>query len=177
MKSIRTYLIVAIVILGISVVSVSAQTSGSSVLLENKVSKELRKLPYYGVFDHIAFEVEGSTVMLYGKVLNGINRKNAENYIKDIDGVSEVVNNIEILSGSSFDNSIRRRTVRAFYNSGSLYRYLQGPNPPVRIIVDGGRLILFGYMSNRGDIRLANIVAQGVPGTFGVTNNLELDSK
>ncbi|MCO6511071.1 MAG: BON domain-containing protein [Aridibacter famidurans] len=176
MKSIRSYLIVAIAIVGISVTSISAQTTGSSVLLENKVAKELRKLPYYGVFDHIAFEVEGSTVTLYGKVLNGINRKNAEAYVEDIDGVTEVVNNIELLPPSSFDDSLRRRTVRAFVNSGSIYRYLQGTNPSMRIIVEDGRITLEGVVNNRGDLNLANIVAQGVPGAFKVTNNLTVDT-
>ncbi|HUF03764.1 MAG TPA: BON domain-containing protein [Aridibacter sp.] len=172
MKSIRSYLIIAIVILGISVTSISAQTAGSSVLLENKVAKELRKLPYYGVFDHIAFEVEGSTVTLYGKVLNGINKNAAEAYVEDIDGVTEVVNKIDLLPPSNFDDSIRRRTVRAFVNSGSIYRYLQGTNPSVRIIVEGGRMTLEGVVNSRSDVNFANIVAQGVPGVFKVTNNL-----
>lgn len=177
MKSIRSFLIAAIAIMGISVTSIGAQTTGSSVLLENKVAKQLRKLPYYGVFDHIAFEVEGSTVTLYGKVLNGINRKNAEAYVEDIDGVTEVVNNIELLPPSSFDDSIRRRTVRAFVNSGSIYRYLQGTNPSMRIIVEDGRITLEGVVNNRGDLNLANIVAQGVPGVFKVTNNLTVDTE
>lgn len=176
MKSLRSYIAVAIAILGISVVSVSAQTAGSSVLLENKVAKELRKLPYYGVFDHIAFEVEGSKVTLYGKVLNGINKSSAKAYVEDIDGVTEVVNKIELLPPSSFDDSIRRSTVRAFARHGAIYRYLQGPNPDMKIIVEGGRITLEGVVNSKSDVNFANIVAQGVPGVFQVTNNLTVAS-
>ncbi len=177
MKYLRSLTIGAIAIIAIAASSVAAQapSGADSVVLENKIQKQLRKLPYYGVFDHIAFEVKGDQVVLYGKVLNAINRKHAESYVEDVDGVSSVDNRIEVLPPSSFDDSIRRRTVRAFVNSGSIYRYLQGPNPSVRIIVDGGRLSLEGVVGSSGDVRFANIIAQGIPGVFEVTNNLTVD--
>jgi osmotically-inducible protein OsmY len=49
---------------------------------------------------------------------------------------------------------------------------LQEPNPSVRIIVDGGRVTLEGYVNNRGTANLMNILANGIPGVFSVTNNL-----
>ncbi len=141
--------------------------------LERKVFKELIKLPYYGVFDHIAYKVDGSRVTLFGKVANARNRKDAERWVKDINGVDTVINNIEILPLSGFDNSIRQQTLQSFYrNGGSLYRYLQEPNPSVRIIVENGRVTLEGYVSNKSDSRLANILANGVSGVFNVQNNL-----
>jgi len=143
--------------------------------IEAKIAKQLKKLPYYGVFDHIAFEVNDGTVTLYGKVYNGINKDNAAYYVKKVDGVKEVINNIELLPPSSFDDTIRRRTVRAFVNGGSIYRYLQGTNPSVRIIVDNGRITLEGVVNNRSDRNYAEILAKGIPGVFSVTNNLKVD--
>jgi len=166
----------AIVMIAASGAAAQVTASPDSVILENKVQKELKKLPYYGVFDHIAFEVKGNTVILSGKVLNAINRGHAESYVGSIEGVAEVVNNIELLPPSSFDDGIRRRTVRAFANGGSVYRYLQGPNPSMRIIVDGGRLTLEGVVSSDGDVRFANILAKGIPGVFEVKNNLTVAS-
>ncbi|MDH3493791.1 MAG: BON domain-containing protein, partial [Acidobacteriota bacterium] len=79
-----------------------------------------------------------------------------------------------LLPASSFDDAIRRRALRSFVGSAGIYRYLIGPTPSMRIIVDRGHLTLEGYVSSRGDLRLANILAQSVPGVFSVTNNLQL---
>ena len=172
MKIIRSFLILSVAILGFSYVDASALPNNETRTIEQKVGKEIRKLPYYGVFDLISYQVEGDTVTLSGKVYNAINRRNAVNRVKKIEGVEKVVNNIELLPPSRFDDVIRYRTVRAFVRAGSLYRYIQGVNPSVRIIVDRGHITLEGYVRSKGDSRLANIVAKGVPGTFSVKNNL-----
>ena len=174
MRYLRNFLILSFAFLSVLAINTAAQTVGTSQSgLERKVFKELLKLPYYGVFDHIAFQVDGNKVTLSGKVANARNKKDAERWIKDIDGVGTVVNEIEILPMSNFDNSIREQTARSFdRNGGSLYRYLQEPNPSVRIIVKNGNVMLEGYVANRGDSDLANILANGVSGVFSVKNNL-----
>ncbi len=177
MKVLRSFLILSVAILGFSFINVEARSFSDDKdvtrqQIEQKVFKEILQMPYYGLFDSISFEVDGSTVILSGKVLNATNKKSAERRVEDITGVENVVNNIEILPLSSFDNSIRNRTVRAFANGGSLYRYLQGVNPSMRIIVDNGRVSLEGFVRTKGDSNLANILANGVSGTFSVTNNL-----
>ena len=177
MKYIRTFLILAIAILSISSISVSAQTyvSGKAPAagIERKIFKEIVGLPYYGAFDHIGYTVNGSTVTLVGKVAVARNKKDAEHAVEDIPGVERVVNNIEILPLSPFDNSIRRRIVLAFANHGGvLSGLLQEPNPEIRIIVENGHVSLEGHVMNRGDYNLANILANGVSGVFSVQNNL-----
>ena len=114
-------------------------------------------------------------MFLYGKVRNAVNRKDAENRVKKIAGVGNVVNEIEVLPLSSFDDSIRYRTLRTIANGGSLYRYFQGANPSVRIIVDRGNVTLEGFVASRGDANLANILANQVAGVFSVTNNLQIE--
>ncbi len=174
---IYTFLAVAIIAVSYTAAAAAARTpdAGTDTDIEAKVAKQLKKLPYYGVFDFIAFDVDGSTVTLYGKVYNGINKQNATAYVSKVEGVSEVVNNIELLPPSGFDDTIRRRTVSAFVNGGSIYRYLQGTNPSMRIIVDRGRITLEGVVNNRSDRNYAEILAKGVPGVFSVTNNLLVD--
>ncbi|NNE68441.1 MAG: BON domain-containing protein [Pyrinomonadaceae bacterium] len=157
--------------------SVSAAPASSTEIqksVEQEVFKKIVTMPYYGLFDSISFEMDGDTVILSGSVYNALNRKVAENRVMKVEGVANVVNNIEILPPSNFDDRIRRRVVRSFANTGGLYRYMIGPNPSMRIIVDGGKLTLTGFVSNEGDIRLATILAKGIPGVFTVTNNLEL---
>ena len=177
MKVVKSFLILTIAILGFSMVNVDAQDvskDGNANLqqLEKQVLKKIVYTNNYGVFDNIKFQIEGNTVILTGKVYSLGTSSRAENRVKRVKGVGNVVNNIEILSGSSFDNRIRRQTVRSFANTGGIARYLVGPRPSMRIIVENGHLTLEGFVTSEGDSRLASILAKGVSGTFTVTNNL-----
>jgi osmotically-inducible protein OsmY len=180
MKVFRYFLILSIAILGFSFVDANAQSySGTKSArdLEQKVFKKLIALPYYGVFDHIAYKVSGNTVTLYGKVISLGTRKDAEQAVKRIEGVANVVNHIENLSPSSFDNAIRARLLRTFNDTAGVSGYLREPNPSVRLIVDNGRVTLEGYVNNRGTSNLMNILANGIPGVFSVTNNLVIEKE
>ena len=176
MKYIRNLFILMIAITGLSQIDVNAQ-GYSQRTLEQKVFKEIIRLPYYGVFDNIAFQVKGDTVYLTGKVVQPTTRKSAGRVVDRIQGVNSVVNDIEVLPLSGFDDSIRLRTLRTLQNGGSFYRYFLGANPSVKIIVDGGNLTLEGLVANRGDKNLANILANGVFGVFSVTNNLIVENE
>lgn len=146
--------------------------------LAKKVRKELVTLPWYGVFDNLAYEIDGSTVTLHGQVVQPSTRKDAERRVAKLKGVERVVNNIEVLPLSGFDDDIRRRTYRALFGWNSpLFRYGRGVNPSIHIIVNNGRVALEGVVSNEGDRRLAYILANGVSGVFSVTNNLHAESE
>src|SRR5215210_2623773 len=141
--------------------------------LAKKVRKELVTLPWYGVFDNLAYEISGSTVTLSGQVVQPSTRKDAERRVRKLAGVERVVNNIEVLPLSGFDDSIRANTYRALFGwNGPLFRYGRGVNPSIHIVVDGGHVTLEGVVSSEGDRRLAYITANSVPGVFSVTNNL-----
>ena len=143
--------------------------------LMKQVRHELVMLPYFGVFDNLAYKVEGSTVTLYGQVVRPSTRKDAERRVAKIEGVERVVNQIEVLPLSSFDDAVRYNTYRALARTGGLYRYLMGTQPSIRIIVNRGQLTLEGVVANKADKDLANIVANGVSGAFSVTNNLRAE--
>ncbi len=49
-----------------------------------------------------------------------------------------------------------------------------GPVKPIRIIVKSGRVTLEGVVDNETDKNLVNVRANGVPGIFSVTNNLQV---
>ena len=142
-----------------------------------KVRHELVTLPYYGVFDNLAYKVEGDTVTLYGQVVRPTTRSDAEHRVAKIAGVNHVINNIEVLPLSSFDDSIRLRTYRAVFNTGGLYRYAMGANPSIHIIVDNGHVTLEGVVANKMDSQLAYMAASQVPFTFSVTNNLRVEGE
>jgi hyperosmotically inducible protein len=157
----------------------SAQDRSSDVSqseLQKRVRKELVTLPYYGVFDNLAYQVNGGTVTLSGQVVRPTTRSDAERRVRRLDGVTRVINNIKVLPLSSFDDSLRRRTYNQLRRAGGLYRYFLGANPSIHIVVDRGHITLEGVVANRGDANLAYITARSVSGAFSVTNNLRTDS-
>jgi hyperosmotically inducible protein len=145
--------------------------------LARRVRHELVMLPYYGVFDNLAFSINGNTVTLYGQVLRPTTRSSAERVVKRLPGVARVVNNIHVLPLSSFDDSIRAATYRSIARTGGLYRYFAGANPSLHIVVDRGHVTLEGVVSNKGDRTLAYMAANRVPGVFSVTNNLRVEGE
>jgi hyperosmotically inducible protein len=141
--------------------------------LAKKVRKELVTLPWYGVFDNLEYAIDGSTVTLSGQVVRPSTRRDAESRVRRLKGVERVVNNIEVLPLSGFDDSIRANTYRALFGWNSpLFRYGRGVNPSIHIVVNGGHVTLEGVVANEGDRRLAYMLANSVPGVFSVTNNL-----
>jgi hyperosmotically inducible protein len=174
MKS-KLMVVLALVVLAGSVAVASAAPPDQQRTMD-KVHKELVTLPYYGVFDSLEYKVEGDTVTLYGQVRNPITRHDAERRVARIEGVDHVINKIEVLPVSGFDDSIRARAYRAVFRSGSLYRYAMGTNPSIHIVVKNGHVTLEGVVSNQMDSQLAYMAARGVPGVFSVTNNLRVAS-
>lgn len=144
---------------------------------DERIRKELVTLPYFGVFDNLAFKREGRTVTLYGQVVRPSTRHDAEWRVRRVAGVERVINQIEVLPLSPFDDRIRARAYRTLFNTGGLYRYALGANPSVHIVVNRGRLTLEGVVANEGDRRLADITARGIPGVFAVTNNLRVENQ
>jgi hyperosmotically inducible periplasmic protein len=143
--------------------------------LAERVRKELVMLPFYGLFDHMAFRVEGGKVTLLGQVTRPTLHSSAGNVVKRLEGVTEVVNQIEVLPLSPFDDGIRLRVARAIYGSTPLSRYGLGAQPSIRIIVKNGDVTLEGVVLNEGDRTIANLKANGVFGVFKVTNNLRAE--
>lgn len=171
----------AVVIAASAVVAAPVNTDAQRASYEQlakKVRKELVTLPWYGVFDNLAYEIDGSTVTLHGQVVRPTTRTDAERRVRRLAGVERVVNNIEVLPLSSFDDSIRVSAYRALYGGNSpLFRYGQGVNPSIHIVVKRGHLSLEGVVANEGDRRLAYMLVSSVPGAFSVTNNIRAENE
>ena len=146
--------------------------------LAEEVRHELVMLPYYDVFDNLEFRIEGiHTVVLSGQVTRPTLKSSAERVVRRLEGVGNVINNIEVLPVSSHDDRIRIATYRAIFSRPGLDRYGLRAVPPIHIIVKNGNVSLEGVVANEGDKNIAGIVANGVSGVFSVTNNLKVDGK
>jgi hyperosmotically inducible protein len=148
----------------------AAQPNQDKIIKE--VRHELVMLPYYGVFDNLAYRVDGTKVTLFGQVTQPTLKSDAERAVKRIEGVQNVDNEIEVLPLSPNDDQIRRAAYRQIYSKPPLQRYQMGAVPPIHIIVKNGNITLVGVVDSEADKNLAGIAANGVPGSFKVTNEL-----
>jgi hyperosmotically inducible protein len=139
--------------------------------LYKEVRHQLVMLPWYSVFDNLAYQVEGDKVILYGQVTRPTLKSDAEAAVKSIEGVASVVN-IEVLPVSPMDDQLRRAVYRAIYGEPALSRYSIQAVPSIHIIVKNGNVTLEGAVDNETDKNLAGLRANGVPNVFSVKNNL-----
>jgi len=140
--------------------------------LYKEVRHQLVMLPWYSVFDNLAYQVEGDKVTLYGQVTRPVLKSDAEAAVKSIEGVASVVNNIEVLPPSPMDDQLRRALYRAIYGDSALSRYSIQAVPSIHIIVKNGNVTLEGVVDNETDKNLAGLRANQVPNVFSVKNNL-----
>ena len=176
----RLYVLV-VTFLTLSTLGIAQNQTEPSAKAEERITREVRHellmLPYYGVFDNIAFKVNGYEVTLLGQVVRPTLKSDAENAVKHVEGVEKVDNQIEVLPTSPMDNRLRLVLYRAIYGYPSLEKYALGVQKPIRIIVKNGHVSLEGVVDNDADKNTAEIRAKSVPGIFSVTNHLQVVSQ
>ena len=169
---------IALLAIGSTWAAQDAQRDQPSARSQERIVREVRHellmLPYFGVFDNIAYKVDGYNVTLMGQVVRPTLKSDAENVVKRIEGVEKVDNQIEVLPPSPMDDGLRIKLFHAIYGEPALEKYALGVQKPIRIIVKNGRVTLEGVVDSDGDRNIAGIRANGVPGIFAVTNNLQV---
>jgi hyperosmotically inducible protein len=178
MKNRPMILCTALLALGTLAAAQDAQREQPSPRAQERIVREVRHellmLPYYGVFDDIAYKVDGYNVTLLGQVVRPALKSDAENAVKHIEGVEKVDNQIEVLPPSPMDDELRIRLYRSIYGYPALEKYALGVQKPIRIIVKSGKVTLEGVVDSEGDKDLVGMRANGVSGSFSVTNNLQV---
>jgi len=185
------------VLTAIGVVSSAAAQTFAPQETVRSVRRRLERLPYYGVFDYVAFGVDRGVVTLVGYSYDGRLRKDAEMAVKRASGVDEVADKIEVLPASPNDDRIRWATYYRIYTDDFLSRYapggpfevrqelrdarhFPGMEPvgtyPIHIIVKNGRTMLLGVVDSASDRTLAEVRAREVSGVFAVDNGLVVAS-
>jgi osmotically-inducible protein OsmY len=127
----------------------------------------------YGIaFNAIALEVKNGEVTLSGNVHDYPSRDSAIAIVESTPGVKDVSDNIEVAPTSIFDDELRLRLYRAIYGSSVLRKYEIDPQKPIRIVVDNGKVTLYGVVDSAMDKQIAGTQANSVPGVFSVDNQL-----
>jgi hyperosmotically inducible periplasmic protein len=155
--------------------------SGANVPDAQLQQKLAKKLAYDRVgyrdntFNYLAIDVKDGVVTLSGDTVYDIPLDSAMALVARTEGVKDVVNDVKVLPVSMFDDSLRIRTARAIYRDSVLGRYASDPVHPIRIVVDGGHVTLYGSVESSMDKNIAGIRANSVPGVFSVENKLVVD--
>ncbi|MBZ5544779.1 MAG: BON domain-containing protein [Acidobacteriia bacterium] len=129
----------------------------------------------YGIFDNIALEAKGDTLVVTGQVTEPFKKADLGNILARVRGVANLENNLEVLPLSTFDDQLRVALARAIYGRTGFELYAVQANPPIHIIVKNGNVTLEGAVGSKMDSTLAEMAARNVGLTFSVTNNLRVD--
>jgi osmotically-inducible protein OsmY len=184
MRKLLEYCVLAITLVAVPAFGSQAKNSAArsvnpgtaaTTRIEREVRHQLVMLPYYGVFDNLEYQVNGASVRLLGEVTRPTLKSDAGNVVKNIEGVTNVVNQIKVLPLSPMDDQIRLAEFRTIYSEPSLQKYAILAVPPIHIIVDNGHVTLVGVVSNAADKNIAGIRANSVPGVFSVQNELRVE--
>jgi osmotically-inducible protein OsmY len=130
--------------------------------------------PQVSAFDAVGATLEGGVVTLTGSVYRAFLKDEIEDQVGRVAGVTELRNRIEVQPVSFFDDRLRRELYRAVYGDGPLAQYANWPEPPVRILVDRGKVTLEGTLSSAVERTLVEHRARGTL-NFGVENRIQLE--
>jgi hyperosmotically inducible protein len=171
-------LAVPILLLALAQTGMAVPAQGTSSTqppdLQQSVRHSILMLPYYGVFDRLNFSLNGSTVTLTGEVRRAVLKNEAEWAVSHAPGVTKVINKIEILPVSSFDDAIRWRIYHAIFSQPGMWKYRIEVVKPIRIIVKNGHVTLYGIVDSKFDRQVAEMAANRVPYVFSVTDDLRV---
>jgi hyperosmotically inducible periplasmic protein len=156
------------------------QVAGAGKVSDQQLQQQLvQKLQYdrvgYGnAFNAISVNVQNGVATLGGHALGPVAADSAISLVSHYPGVQDVVDNIQVNPLSPMDDQLRLRLYRAIYGFPSLNKYALDPAQPIRITVVNGHVELNGVVLTQADKTTAGIRANGVPGVFSVTNNLQV---
>jgi len=142
----------------------------------NDISKTVNRYTQFTIFDDVDIMVKNGIVTLTGDVTMPHKREDIEKRVAQVDGVVQVRNRIKVLPASSSDDQLRYRIARAIYDNPNFWNYAIGPNPPIHIIVEHGRVTLTGVVNNDTDRVIARSLAHQFP-AMSVKNNLKTNAE
>lgn len=165
---------------GVQAIRDQIQVAGGELSDQQLQDKLVKAIQYdrvgYGTtaFNAISVAVQNGVVLLGGHAYGPTDAASAVALVTNTKGVKDVIDNIQVDPTSMNDDRIRIATFRAIYGYSMLNKYAIDPAKPIRIQVANGHVTLYGVVDSQADKNAAGIRANGVPGVFSVTNNLQV---
>ena len=183
MKTLFATLFVSLLTLNSAYASTYAEATADKQTVERKdlqvfndIADQVNRYTQLTIFDSISADVTEGRVVLSGWVTMPYKRDDIERRVRKVEGVNVVENKIGVLPVSQFDDELRFRIARAIYSNSSFWQYATMANPPIRIVVNGGRVSLEGVVQSNVERMLARSLASGF-GAFEVKNELKTDAE
>ena len=154
----------------------AAQDPPKNFQLAKDIARSVNTSAFFTLFDDISAQVNDGEIVLAGKVTMPFKRADLEQRVAKIPGVARVVNRIDVLPVSGFDDELRYRIARSIYSHSNFWNYAVMANPPIHIVVERGRVTLTGVVQNDVDRALARALAVQF-GAFSITNDLKTDAE
>ena len=156
---------------------INVQGEGASMSDQQLREKLAERLRYDRVdqgitFNSFALDVNHGVVTVSGEARTPVDKDSALSIIENTPGVVDVVDDIKVLPVSPMDDELRIRVARAIYGQPALQKYAIDPQSPIRIVVENGKVTLYGVVDSQMDKQIAELQANRVPGVFSVTDRL-----
>ena len=164
------------VLLILATSALAAAQERSDTQVANDISRQINRYAQFTIFDYVTGSVDNGVVTLTGKVTMPFKKDEIASRARKVNGVREVLNRIEVLPVSIYDDELRQRIARAIYSNSAFWQYGAMANPPIHIIVERGHVTLTGVVNNNVDRMLARSLAIGF-GELSVTNDLRTDAE
>jgi len=173
MKSVLATLFVSLFV----VTAATAQTPERKDLqVSNDIANQVNRYTQLTIFDSITASVNDGRVVLSGWVTMPYKRDDLERRVRRVEGVNTIDNKIGVLPVSQFDDDLRFRIARAIYGHSLFWNYANMANPPIRIVVNRGRVTLEGVVQSNVERMLARSLASGF-NAFEIKNSLRTDAE
>jgi hyperosmotically inducible protein len=168
--------VMLLVALALSVASAATAQERKDLQVYRDISDSVNRYTQFTIFDSIEASVSRGHVVLDGWVTMPYKRNDLEKRVKSLAGVDTVENKVQVLPVSQFDDELRFRIARAIYGNSAFWNYAAMANPPIHIVVNGGRVTLQGVVQSNVERQLARSLATGF-GEFEVKNELRTDAE
>jgi osmotically-inducible protein OsmY len=159
---IRTLIACALALQSVVPAAAFAQDAPASTMLGGAVVRSIRESPHVTIFDDVDARVDGSSVVLTGKVTAAAKRSEIEKRVGSLNGVRELRNEIQVLPPVPEDDDLRRRVAKAIYGNPSFWAYAAMASPPIHIIVERGHVTLKGTVGTQVERSMARSLATGL---------------
>ena len=167
-----TRLLTAIALVGALAAPAVAAPSNENLQLYRAVQKQVLNYAWFSIFDNVESQINDGVVVLHGKVTMPYKKNDLEKRVAKVDGVKQVINKLEVLPVSQFDDRLRMQIARAIYSNPNFRGAYSFANPPIHIVVENGRVTLEGVVNNQVDRMLAMSIATNFL-SFDVKNELK----
>jgi len=183
MKTLFATLIVSTLSLNTAFAATAAEATVAKQTVERKdlqvfndIADQVNRYTQLTIFDSISASVTDGRVVLSGWVTMPFKRDDIEKRVRKVEGINSVDNKIGVLPVSQFDDDLRFRIARAIYSHSLFWNYAAMANPPIRVVVNHGRVTLEGVVQSNVERMLARSLASGF-GAFDVKNDLKTDAE